>query len=72
MKSLTLSLNFKGVEEGRHGTTSLSNSKVMYLDFNGFKISLALQWEGLKGIDEPIKVEDVSSYNFLCIVTYNK
>ena len=72
MKSLTLNLNFKWVEEGRHGTTSLSNSKVMSLEFNGFKLSLSLQREGIKGIDEPIKVEGVSSYNLFCIVTYNK
>ena len=72
MKYLTFSLNFKRVEEGRHRTTSLSNSKVMSLEINGLKISLDLQWEGLKGIDEPLKVEGVFSYNFLCIVTYNK
>ena len=66
MNTLTLSLNFKGVEEGRHGATSLCNSKVMSLEFNGFKLSLALQWEGLKGIDEPVKVEGVSSYLVYC------
>ena len=66
MKSLTLSLNFEGVEEGRHGTTSLSNSKVMSLEFNELKLSLALQWEGLMGINVPVKVEGVSSYLVYC------
>ena len=66
MKSLTLILNFKSVEEGRHVTSSLYNSKVISLEFNGFKISLELQWEGLKGIDDKVQVEGVSSYLVYC------
>ena len=38
----------------------------MSLEFNGFKLSLALQWEGLMGIDKPVKVEGVSSYIVYC------
>ena len=38
----------------------------MSLEFNEFKLSLALHWEGLMGIDEPINVEGVSSYIVYC------